>query len=90
MFDAGGDRVILWKTWADSSFRRRRDLEALDKVISANAKLLPIIKRYAKSFGFLVGMAMKELKGKGNPQMINELFKRSCNRTNKTHKSKYD
>ena len=29
-----------------------------------------------KAFGFLVGQTMKELKGKGNPQVINEILKR--------------
>jgi aspartyl-tRNA(Asn)/glutamyl-tRNA(Gln) amidotransferase subunit B len=29
-----------------------------------------------RAFGFLVGQAMKELKGKGNPQMINEMLKK--------------
>ena len=28
-----------------------------------------------KSFGFLVGQTMKELKGKGNPGVINEILK---------------
>jgi aspartyl-tRNA(Asn)/glutamyl-tRNA(Gln) amidotransferase subunit B len=29
-----------------------------------------------KSFGFLVGMTMKELQGKGNPSVVNELLKK--------------
>jgi len=51
--------------------------EALDKVISSNEKAVADYKAgMQKSFGFLVGQAMKELKGKGNPQMINDLLKK--------------
>jgi aspartyl-tRNA(Asn)/glutamyl-tRNA(Gln) amidotransferase subunit B len=50
---------------------------AIDVVISANAKAVADYKTgQEKSFGFLVGMTMKELKGKGNPQVINELLKK--------------
>ncbi|MBI5530313.1 MAG: Asp-tRNA(Asn)/Glu-tRNA(Gln) amidotransferase subunit GatB [Candidatus Doudnabacteria bacterium] len=56
--------------------------EALDKVIAANEKAVADYKAgMQKSFGFLVGMAMKELKGKGNPQIINELLKKKLNNT---------
>ncbi len=51
--------------------------EALDKVLAANPKAVADFKAgEQKSFGFLVGQSMKELKGKGNPQMINELLKK--------------
>jgi aspartyl-tRNA(Asn)/glutamyl-tRNA(Gln) amidotransferase subunit B len=51
--------------------------EALDRVILNNEKAVADYKAgMQKSFGFLVGMAMKELKGKGNPQVINELLKK--------------
>lgn len=50
---------------------------ALDKVIVDNPKAVSDYKAgQQKSFGFLVGMAMKELKGKGNPAVINELLKK--------------
>jgi len=50
---------------------------AIDAVISANPKAVADYKAgEQKSFGFLVGQAMKELKGKGNPQVINELLKK--------------
>ncbi len=50
---------------------------AIDKVIAANAKAVADYKSgQEKSFGFLVGQAMKELKGKGNPQMINEILRK--------------
>jgi aspartyl-tRNA(Asn)/glutamyl-tRNA(Gln) amidotransferase subunit B len=51
--------------------------EAIDKVIAANEKAVSDFKTgQEKSFGFLVGMAMKELKGKGNPQVVNELLRK--------------
>jgi len=50
---------------------------ALDKVIDQNQKAVTDYKAgEQKSFGFLVGQTMKELKGKGNPQIINELLKK--------------
>lgn len=50
---------------------------AIDKVISENSKAVEDYKAgMQKSFGFLVGQTMKELKGKGNPQIINELLKK--------------
>lgn len=50
---------------------------AIDKIISDNPKAVDDYKAgQQKSFGFLVGQAMKELKGKGNPQVINELLRK--------------
>jgi aspartyl-tRNA(Asn)/glutamyl-tRNA(Gln) amidotransferase subunit B len=52
-------------------------LEAVRKVMSANPKGVEDAKiKGEKAFGFLVGQTMKELKGKGNPQVINELLKK--------------
>lgn len=49
----------------------------IDKVISENEKAVADYKAgQQKSFGFLVGSAMKELKGKGNPQVVNEILKK--------------
>lgn len=51
--------------------------EAIDRIIDKNQKAVTDYKAgEQKSFGFLVGQAMKELKGKGNPQIINEILKR--------------
>lgn len=50
---------------------------AIDAVIVANPKAVADYKNgEQKSFGFLVGQTMKELKGKGNPGIINELLKK--------------
>ena len=52
-------------------------LEAVKKVIVANPKGVADARtKGEKSFGFLVGQTMKELKGKGNPQKINEFLKK--------------
>ncbi|MBX4205205.1 MAG: Asp-tRNA(Asn)/Glu-tRNA(Gln) amidotransferase subunit GatB [Candidatus Doudnabacteria bacterium] len=52
-------------------------LEAVKKVISENPKGVEDARtKGEKAFGFLVGQTMKELKGKGNPQKINELLKK--------------
>jgi aspartyl-tRNA(Asn)/glutamyl-tRNA(Gln) amidotransferase subunit B len=54
--------------------------EAVDKVIAANAKAVADFKAgNEKSFGFLVGMVMKEMKGQGNPQVVNQLLKKALN-----------
>ncbi len=51
--------------------------EAIDKVIAANEKAVTDFRAgQEKSFGFLVGQTMKELKGKGNPQIINEVLRK--------------
>jgi aspartyl-tRNA(Asn)/glutamyl-tRNA(Gln) amidotransferase subunit B len=51
--------------------------EAVKKVLAANPKGVADAKvKGEKAFGFLVGQAMKELKGKGNPQVINEILKK--------------
>src|SRR5258708_3675413 len=58
-------------------------LEAVKKVIAANPKGVEDAKtKGEKSFGFLVGQTMKELKGKGNPQKINELLKKELKNSN--------
>lgn len=78
MFEKGGDPSNIvsdlgLEQVSDSSAIE----EALDKVILGNEKAVADYKAgQQKSFGFLVGQAMKELKGKGNPQVINELLKK--------------
>ncbi len=50
---------------------------AIEKVIAENPKAVADYKAgQQKSFGFLVGQCMKELKGKGNPQVINDLLRK--------------
>jgi aspartyl-tRNA(Asn)/glutamyl-tRNA(Gln) amidotransferase subunit B len=78
MFEKGGEPLSIV---ADLGLEQTSDSgaisSAIDKVLAANAKAVTDYKAGAeKSFGFLVGQTMKELKGKGNPQMINELLKK--------------
>lgn len=50
---------------------------AVDKVIAENDKAVLDFKAgQQKSFGFLVGAVMKEMAGKANPQVINDLLRK--------------
>ncbi len=51
---------------------------AVEKVVSANAKAVADYKAgQQKSFGFLVGQVMAEMKGKANPKVVNDLLKKT-------------
>jgi aspartyl-tRNA(Asn)/glutamyl-tRNA(Gln) amidotransferase subunit B len=78
MFEKGGepDNIV-----ADLGLEQTSDegaiSAAIDKIIEANQKAVADYKAgQEKSFGFLVGQAMKELKGKGNPGVINDILKK--------------
>lgn len=50
---------------------------ACKKVIEANPGPVADVKAgKEKAIGFLVGMVMKEMKGQGNPQMVNEVLRK--------------
>jgi len=50
--------------------------ECVDKALATNPQSIEDFKAgKEKAFGFLVGQAMKELRGKGDPQLINKLLK---------------
>ncbi len=50
--------------------------EIVDKVLERNPQSIIDFKAGKdKALGFLVGQAMKETKGKANPQMLNQMFK---------------
>ena len=54
--------------------------ELINKVIHNNAEKVTEYKSGKdKLFGFFVGQAMKESKGKGNPQLINKILKEKLN-----------
>jgi aspartyl-tRNA(Asn)/glutamyl-tRNA(Gln) amidotransferase subunit B len=77
MFEKGGDPSNIID---DLGLHQVSDESAIsgavEKVIAANPKAVADYKAgQEKSFGFLVGMTMKELKGKGNPQVINDILK---------------
>ena len=48
--------------------------EVVDRIVAANPQSVEDYKAGKdRALGFLVGQCMKELKGKGNPQIINKL-----------------
>jgi len=50
-------------------------VEVIKKVLDANPQsIIDFMNGKDKAVGFLVGQAMKETKGKGNPQMLNKLI----------------
>jgi aspartyl-tRNA(Asn)/glutamyl-tRNA(Gln) amidotransferase subunit B len=52
-------------------------IEAVEKIVAANEKAVTDYKAgQEKSFGFLVGKVMAEMKGKANPKLVNELLKK--------------
>ena len=78
MFEKGGDPSNII---TDLNLGQVSDesaiASAIDVVITANPKAVSDYKAgEQKSFGFLVGQTMKELKGKGNPGVINQLLKK--------------
>ncbi|MCL5666641.1 MAG: Asp-tRNA(Asn)/Glu-tRNA(Gln) amidotransferase subunit GatB [Patescibacteria group bacterium] len=77
MFEKGGDPSNIVEDLGLHQVSDEAAIgEAVDRVIAANEKAVADYKAgQQKSFGFLVGQTMKELKGKGNPQVINELLK---------------
>jgi aspartyl-tRNA(Asn)/glutamyl-tRNA(Gln) amidotransferase subunit B len=77
MFEKGGEPLSIID---DLGLRQVSDesaiTSAIDKVLAAHPKAVADdTAGQEKSFGFLVGQAMKELKGKGNPQIINKILK---------------
>ena len=78
MFDKGADPS---EAVQDLGLEQVSDVgaieSALNAVLVANEKAVAVYKAgQEKSFGFLVGQAMKELKGKGNPALVNELLRK--------------
>lgn len=78
MYDKGGepDQIVV-----DLGLEQVSDTGAIeaviDAVLAANEKAVTDYKAgQERSFGFLVGQTMKELKGKGNPQVVNDLLKK--------------
>jgi aspartyl-tRNA(Asn)/glutamyl-tRNA(Gln) amidotransferase subunit B len=78
MFETGEDpHVILDQLGLHQVSDESVIVKAVKKVIAANPKGVEDAKtKGEKAFGFLVGQTMKELKGKGNPQKINEILKK--------------
>jgi aspartyl-tRNA(Asn)/glutamyl-tRNA(Gln) amidotransferase subunit B len=81
MYERGGEPLDIIEELGLSQVSDTGVIEqVIDKVISENSKAVTDYKAgQERSFGFLVGMAMKELKGKGNPQVVNDLLKKKLN-----------
>jgi|SRR5579872_1928682 len=76
MFEHGGEPLHIVE---DLGLAQVSDVsvieQAVEKVIAEHSKAAADYKAgQQKSFGFLVGMVMKELKGQGNPQVINDIL----------------
>jgi aspartyl-tRNA(Asn)/glutamyl-tRNA(Gln) amidotransferase subunit B len=78
MFETGEDPSNLLESLGLGQVSEEGPLlDAVKKVLAENPKAVEDAKvKGEKAFGFLVGQTMKELKGKGNPQVINELLKK--------------
>jgi len=78
MFEKGGepDSIVTDLGLAQVSDEGAIE-DAINKVIAENEKAVADFRAgQEKSFGFLVGQAMKELKGKGNPGVVNDLLRK--------------
>ncbi len=68
------EKIIKEKGWIQISDEGAIK-EVVEKVIAANPQSVADFKAGKdKAIGFLVGQAMKETKGKANPQMLNKMF----------------
>jgi len=76
MFETGEDpEIIVKKEGLEVVSDEGALKETVKKVVEANPQSVADYKAgKAKSVGFLVGQAMKETKGKGNPQLLNKLI----------------
>ena len=81
MIDGDHDPLIIVK---EKGLKQESDPKAIEelinKVIENNSdKVAEYKSGKDKLFGFFVGQAMKESKGKGNPQLINKILKEKLN-----------
>ena len=81
MIDGDQDPLIIVK---EKGLKQESDPKAIEelinKVIENNSDKVAVYKSGKdKLFGFFVGQAMKESKGKGNPQLINKILKEKLN-----------
>ncbi len=81
MFKAPEDPEAIVKRLGLVQVTDKGAIEAVvDKVLEANPQSIEDFKNgKSRAFGFLVGQVMKEMKGKGNPQIINELLNKKLN-----------
>lgn len=77
MYDRGGEPDNIVEELGLAQVSDTSAIEsAIDEVIAKNEKAVSDYKNgEQKSFGFLVGQVMAHMKGKANPQVVNELLK---------------
>ncbi|MFA5173481.1 MAG: Asp-tRNA(Asn)/Glu-tRNA(Gln) amidotransferase subunit GatB [Candidatus Paceibacterota bacterium] len=77
MFASGGDpRVIVKEEGLEQVSNEGELLETINKIIKENeAAVADYRKGKEAALKFLIGQAMKELKGKGNPEVLTKVFK---------------
>lgn len=69
------EKIIEEKGWLQIS-DEGAILAVVQKILEANPQSVADFKAGKdRALGFLVGQAMKETKGKANPQMLNKMFK---------------
>lgn len=78
MLEKGGEPDAIVKDLGLEQVSDTGAIESvIDKVLAENEKAVADFKAgQEKSFGFLVGQCMKELKGKGNPGLVNEILRK--------------
>ena len=70
----GVSKIIEEKGWVQISDEGAIK-EVVNKILEANLQSVADFKAGKdRALGFLVGQAMKETKGKANPQLLNKLF----------------
>ncbi|HAG27677.1 TPA: Asp-tRNA(Asn)/Glu-tRNA(Gln) amidotransferase GatCAB subunit B [Patescibacteria group bacterium] len=77
MYETGGEPDHIVEELGLSQVSDEGAIEtAVDEIIAANPKAVEDYKAgQQKSFGFLVGQVMAAMKGKANPQVVNEILK---------------
>lgn len=74
------EKIIEEKGWIQIS-DEGAILAVVQKILEANPQSVADFKAGKdRALGFLVGQAMKETKGKANPQMLNQMFKDELNK----------
>ncbi|MEZ4179945.1 MAG: Asp-tRNA(Asn)/Glu-tRNA(Gln) amidotransferase subunit GatB [Candidatus Doudnabacteria bacterium] len=78
MFDKGGEPDHIVEDLGLAQVSDTAEIESVvDKILAGNPKAVEDYQAgQQKSFGFLVGQVMKEMQGKANPGVINELLKK--------------
>lgn len=78
MYEKGGEPDAIVEELGLSQVSDERAIEtAVDEIIAVNPKAVEDYKAgQQKSFGFLVGQVMAAMKGKANPQVVNELLRK--------------